>query len=81
MMDLLSLRWYLNYGRLNKKVSLKSNLKMISLDNGKMQKRNKQVSDYTQKGGKDYILLMRERASSTGESALTAMTSDTPRPN
>ena len=42
MMDLLSLRWYLNYGRLNKKDSLKSNLKMISLDNGKMQKRNKQ---------------------------------------
>lgn len=46
-----------------------------------MQKRNKRVSDYTQKGSKDYILLMRERASSTGESALTAMTSDTPRPN
>ena len=42
MMDLLSLRWYLNYGRLNKEDSLKSNLKMISLDNGKMQKRNKQ---------------------------------------
>ena len=47
MMDLLSLRWYLNYGRLNKKDSLKSNLKMISLDNGKMQKRNKQLATTT----------------------------------
>lgn len=46
-----------------------------------MQKRNKEVSDYIQKRSKDYILLMRERASSTGESALTAMTSDTPRPS